>query len=50
MKTPDSPKPPNMPETGDKRQFDGVLKRMLASPPSPHKKPAAKPAQQKPAK
>jgi hypothetical protein len=31
-------------------QFDGVLKRMLSSPPQPHvkKKPAGKPAQRKP--
>lgn len=37
-------------------QFDDVLKRMLSSPPKQHKdervkpKPAAKPAQKKPAK
>ena len=32
-------------------EFDEVLRRMLASPPEPHKKnPAAKPAQKKPAK
>lgn len=32
-------------------QFDDVLKRMLASPPAPHKaKKAAKPAKNKPAK
>jgi hypothetical protein len=33
-------------------QFDDVLKRMLGTPPKPHvkPKPAAKPAQKKPAK
>lgn len=31
-------------------QFDDVLRRMLSTPPRPHKKPAAKPAQKKPAK
>lgn len=39
-------------KTEPQPQFDDVLKRMLSSPPQPHvkKKPAAKPAHNKPAK
>jgi hypothetical protein len=51
-----APVKPTKPDEADAPQFDDVLKRMLSTPPKPHKdervnpKPAGKPAQKKPAK